>query len=506
MQRNLLEYLEGTAARVPEAPALTDENTSLTFGQLREQARKLGTAIARQVGKTNRPVAVLTDRKASSVVAFQGVLYSGNYYVPVDCKMPLGRMEALVDQLKPAALVLDRADSAAAEPFVESCTQIYLEDALEGEADDVLLATLRRRVLDMDPAYVIFTSGSTGTPKGIVVSHRSVIDFTEWYVDTCGITGEDTLGNQAPFYFDLSVKDLYSTMKTGASMHILPRKFFLFPILLMRYLDEHKVTVLSWATSAFHLVANSGVLDKVAPRSLRRVILGGEALQAKQLNLWRRALPQVQYINLYGPTEVTVDCCYYFLDREFADTESIPIGKACENKEVFLLDEAGEPVPRGEPGEICVRGSGLAQGYYGDWDKSAAVFTQDPRNPWYHDRIYHTGDMAVENEDGDLVFLARKDNQIKHGGYRIELGEIETALNSLADIQAAVCFFDPERDRIHCVYQGEMTSADIVRGIRDLVPKYMLPNVYHQMEKMPYNANGKIDRNALKKEFLNGTD
>ena len=506
MQKNLLEYLEATAARVPEAPALTDENTCITFGKLRDQARRLGTAIARRVGKANRPVAVLTDRKASSIVGFQGVLYSGNYYVPVDCKMPLGRMESLLDQLRPAAMVLDRGDSEVVEAFTELCPQIFVEDALAEESDDGLLTALRRKVLDVDPAYVIFTSGSTGTPKGIVVSHRSVIDFTEWYVDTCGITGEDILGNQAPFYFDLSVKDLYSTMKTGASMHILPRKFFLFPILLMRYLEEHKVTTLSWATSAFHLVANSGVLEKVVPQSLRRVILGGEALQAKQLNIWRRALPQVQYINLYGPTEVTVDCCYYFIDREFADTESIPIGKACENKEVFLLDGEGNPVPQGEPGEICVRGSGLAQGYYGDWDKSGAVFTQDPRNSWYHDRIYHTGDMAVENEDGNFVFLARKDNQIKHGGYRIELGEIETALNSLAEIKAAVCFFDPGKDKIHCVYQGELTSADIVKGIRDLVPKYMLPNVYHQVERMPYNANGKIDRNALKRDYLDGTD
>lgn len=502
MQKNLLEYLEITAAVMPQSPALTDEKGTITFGRLQALSRSLGSAIARCVGMHNRPVAVMTDRRAISVVGFFAVLYSGNYYVPVDTKMPQGRMESLMEQLQPAAIVHAREDEKIIECYSGQYGLVCMEDHMELPEDPELLASLRRRVLDVDPAYIIFTSGSTGKPKGIVVSHRSVIDFTDWYVETCDITGGDVLGNQAPFYFDLSVKDLYSTMKTGASMHILPRKFFMFPILLVRYLQEHEVTTLSWATSAFHLVANSGVLEKVVPESLRTVIVGGEALQAKQLNQWRKALPDVRYINLYGPTEVTVDCCYYIIDREFDDTEAIPIGKACENMEVFLLDENGNQVPQGQPGEICARGTGLAQGYFGDWEKTAAAFTQDPRNPWYPDRIYHTGDMAMEDPEGNFVFLARKDNQIKHGGYRIELGEIETALNSLSAVQTAICFFDPRKDKIHCVYQGKLSDGELVNSIRHLIPKYMLPNVYHQVEQMPYNANGKIDRVALKKEFL----
>jgi len=506
MQKNLLEYLEFTAVRVPDKPALTDENGSILFRDLLTQSRRIGSEIARIVCCTNRPVAVMTERRKSSVLGFLGVLQSGNYYVPVDVRMPEARMETLFDRLKPAAIVYTAEDVDVVAPFAHLCPQILLETAAEAPVDDALLDGQRKKVLDVDPAYVIFTSGSTGTPKGIVVSHRSVIDFNDWYTETCGIGSADVLGNQAPFYFDLSVKDLYSMLKTGASMHILPKKFFMFPILLMRYLKEHQVTVLSWATSAFHLIANSGVLEKAAPEHLRRVILGGEALQAKQLNIWRRACPHVQYINLYGPTEVTVDCCYYIIDRPYADTETIPIGKACENMEVFLLDPEGKPVPQGEPGEICARGSGIAQGYFGDWEKSNAVFTQDPRNTFYHDRIYHTGDIGMENAEGNFVFLGRKDNQIKHGGYRIELGEIETALNSLSDVQAAICFFDPVKDRIHCVYQGRPEPADIVTEVQRLVPKYMLPNIFHKVARMPYNANGKIDRVALKKEFLDETN
>ena len=361
-------------------------------------------------------------------------------------------------------------------------------------------------MLDIDPVYAIFTSGSTGTPKGIVIAHRSVIDFTEWMADACQFTHQDVMGNQAPFYFDLSVKDIYLTLKCGATTHIIPKKDFLFPTLLMDFLEEKKVTALVWATSAFHLVANSGVLEKKVPSHLRTVILGGEALQAKQLNRWRAALPAVQYTNLYGPTEVTVDCTWYPIQREFADGERIPIGRACANKEVFLLDEHLQPVPPGQPGELCVRGIGLAKGYFGQWDKTRSAFIQDPRNPNYPDLIYRTGDVAVMDDAGLFTFLTRQDGQIKHMGYRIELGEIETALHSVDGIAAAACLFDRNRDRIVCIYEGEPDAAALARAMRRLVPKYMLPNIYEKLDALPMNANGKIDRVKLKEQFIHAED
>jgi len=274
----------------------------------------------------------------------------------------------------------------------------------------------------------------------------------------------------------------------------------------MDFLEEKKVTALVWATSAFHLVANSGVLEKKVPSHLRTVILGGEALQAKQLNRWRAALPAVQYTNLYGPTEVTVDCTWYPIQREFADGERIPIGRACANKEVFLLDEHLQPVPPGQPGELCVRGIGLAKGYFGQWDKTRSAFIQDPRNPNYPDLIYRTGDLAVMDEAGLFTFLTRQDGQIKHMGYRIELGEIETVLNSIPSMEEVACLFDPERDRIHCIYTGSQESKDIAKLARASLPRYMVPNLYHKVAVMPHNPNGKIDRPKLKEEWIHGND
>lgn len=501
MQKNVLEYLEYTAEQFPEKVAFADEGTAFTFFQLYRLGRSAGTALIQKIGSYNRPVAVLTDRTAASVLAFLGVLFSGNYYVPIDRRMPKQRMERLLRRLQPAALVFADGDLALAESFAPLCPAISISEAQQVEPDDTLLAHYRKKILDVDPVYVIFTSGSTGDPKGIVISHRSIIDFTDWFTDAMNITSADVLGNQAPFFFDLSVKDLYTTLKTGATTYILPKKCFLFPVLLMQKLDRQKITTLSWATSAFHLVANSGVLEKYAPSFLKQVILGGEALQARQLNIWRRALPEVRYVNLYGPTEVTVDCTWYPIDRPFADTEVIPIGKACANMEVFLLDTDGKPVPRGQPGEICVRGAGVALGYYGDWEKTERAFVQDPRNPWYPAWIYRTGDLAVEDADGNFCFLSRKDNQVKHAGYRVELGEIETALNSLPQLRAAVCLFDPERDKIVCVYEGDATSGEIATAIWEMLPKYMLPNIYRRVDQMPYNVNGKIDRIRLKQEY-----
>jgi D-alanine--poly(phosphoribitol) ligase subunit 1 len=503
LQTNVLEYLEGSALRFENKIAFADDKASVTFGQMRRQAMGLGTCLAAAGGPINRPVAVLIDRTACSLTAMQGVLYSGNYYVPIDNKMPVLRAKNILQQVGARALVYAEADRPLAEELSDCCPLVSMEAAFETPADEALLARCRSRVLDVDPVYVLFTSGSTGAPKGIVISHRSVIDFTEWMTAFCGYTSEEVFGNQAPFYFDLSVKDVYQTLKLGATCHIYPKKFFMFPLLLVKAMEADHVTAINWATSAFHLAASSGALEKCAPASLKKAALGGEALQAKHVNAWKRALPELHVINLYGPTEVTVDCTGYHLDRDFADDEPIPLGTACANKEILLLDDKLQPVQPGQSGEICVRGSGLAKGYFGDWDKTNAAFVQNPASPHYPDLIYRTGDMAVER-DGLLYFLARKDGQIKHMGYRIELGEIEVALHGVDGIAAAACLYDGERDRIICVYAGEPDSDALAKAMRRAVPKYMLPNVYVKLDQLPYNANGKVDRVLLKERYLHG--
>ncbi|MDD6266035.1 MAG: amino acid adenylation domain-containing protein [Clostridia bacterium] len=500
--RNLLDYLEHSAKKYPCKIGYCDEKNSYSFSDTLCCAKKIGTNIACVTKRVNSPVVVLSERTAITVISLFGTLYSGNFYVPLDAKMPIARMKSIMETLSPCAIVIPEHLTEMLYELSDYAPFVIQENCTDVSIDEKLLLTRRSAVLDIDPAYSIFTSGSTGTPKGIVVSHRSIIDFTEWLSDMGRFNENDILGNQAPFHFDLSGKDIYTSVKHGCTMHIIPQKLFMFPKLLLEYLDNNKVTALLWATSAFHLVANSDALSRIQPRYLRIAALGGEALLSKQLSVWRKALPHVKYVNMYGPTEVTVDCTYFPIDRDFADGEAIPIGKACENMEVFLLDEKLNEVKDGEPGEICVRGIGVTKGYFGDEEKTKEVFIRDPRNRSYTDIIYRTGDIAVKGEDGLFRFLSRKDGQIKHMGYRIELGEIETQINAVDEIKSSVCLYDNENKKLICIYTGNIDSFELAKKLRSALPKYMVPNVYHCLEKLPYNSNGKIDRVKLRAEFV----
>ena len=506
MQKNVLEYLEQSAQRFPDKLAFTDGARGFTYAQLLSAARGLGTMLARRTPCAHRPVAVLIGRTAESIAAMQGILYAGGCYVPIDDHMPEARMRKIFEQVHPAAIVFAEANRAAAELVADCAPLVFMEDGFAAEPDDALLSAIRETVLDIDPLYLLFTSGSTGTPKGIVIPHRAMIDFADWMSEFCGYTEHDVFGNQAPFYFDLSCKDVYQTLRLGATCRIFDKKFFTFPMLLLQEMEKAGVTAINWATSAFHLVAASGALEKYAPTTLKKAALGGEALQARYVNAWKAAVPGLSVVNMYGPTETTVDCAAMHLTRAYRDDEAIPIGTACRNMQIILLDKDGKPVPDGEAGEICVRGSGLASGYFGNWEKTNECFIQNPTNPYFRDILYRTGDIAVKKDDGLLYFLSRQDGQIKHMGYRIELGEIETALHSVDGIAAAACLFDRNRDRILCIYEGEPDAAALARAMRRLVPKYMLPNIYEKLDALPMNANGKIDRVKLKEQFIHAED
>jgi non-ribosomal peptide synthetase component F len=281
-------------------------------------------------------------------------------------------------------------------------------------------------------------------------------------------------------------------------MHIIPKKCFSFPKLLTKFLNEKKVTSIWWATSAVNLVANSGILEIDPPRYVRIVTFGGESILPKQLNAWRKAVPNATLVNVYGPTEVTVDCTYYVIDREFGDSDTIPIGRHCENKNVLVLKDDKREAAIGETGELCMRGSGLSLGYYNDSERTASAFVQNPLHNLYADRIYRTGDLVKYNERGELVFVSRKDFQIKHMGYRIELGEIEAAVNAIDGVASAACVYDREHECIVLFYTSvDNEDKDIINLVKNRLPKYMFPEKVIRLETMPFNANGKIDRIKL---------
>ncbi|MDF2984828.1 MAG: tycC 2 [Eubacterium sp.] len=507
MRINVLEYLEQSAYSFPDKIALKDETQEITFSQFEQKAKSLGYAIVNAIsGSIRTPVIVMVDRTCSTVVSFMAVLYSGNYYVPVDNQTPKQRLQLIIDTLKPGLILAEEKDNKVFEgverlPEILSIDNYCKYETKINVEDQKKLNSVRNRIIDTDPVYTIFTSGSTGTPKGIVVPHRNVIDLAEWLDDTFGFSSEDVIGNQTPFYFDASVKDIYLCIKKAITLCIIPKKLFMFPIKLVEYLNNNRVTSILWATSAITLVANSRILKKSLPAYLNKVFFAGEAMFARHMNAWRTYLPEVMYVNLYGPTEATVDCTYYIVNREFGDDEVIPIGNACRNMDVMLLDEDSKPVSGSNPGEVCVRGTGVALGYINNPELSNEVFIQNPLNNSYRDILYCTGDIGKYNEYGEIVFISRKDGQVKHMGNRIELGEIEAAVNTVHEVSACVCFYDHEDSKIVLFYVGRIDTPQLIIKLNDKLPKYMIPNTLKCFEAFPYNANGKIDRRKLVEKY-----
>lgn len=500
MFSNAMEWLDETSQRFPQKLAICDEDGQVLFGEYRRKALALARELVRMGIGPKKPVVIYLPKSAKMLISFSAAAYSGNFYSPIDIDMPEARVRKILEVLQPEVVITNQELQRRFESFGFSGSYVIYETAEPTEKDYDLVKEAQNRIIDTDLLYVLFTSGSTGTPKGVSITHRAVIDYIDWVTDTFGITERDKFGNQAPFYFDNSILDIYSTMKTGASLYIIPRELFAQPVPLLEYLKENEINNIFWVPSALIMVSKLKAFRNVDLRgTLERVLFCGEVMPNKQLNIWRSYLPDCVYANLYGPTEITDACTYYIVDRDFSDDESLPIGIPMRNTEILVLDDNDKLVTEpGQTGELCVRGTSLAVGYYNNPEKTKAAFVQNPLQTAYEEKIYRTGDLVKYNERHEIIYLSRKDFQIKHLGHRIELGEIETAVSSLEGISMCCCLYDEKRSKIVLFLEEHFSKETLHLKLKELIPEYMLPGKVICVDKLPLNANGKVDRVKLK--------
>lgn len=496
MQINILEYLDRTSADLPDKTAYSDGEHSLTFSQVSDIAGAVGTFLAGK-GLRGEPVVVCMKKSPETAAAFFGVISAGCYYVPFDDETPRHRIEMIFENIKPRAAVCDEFMLEFLKDAQNKCPLYDFADICQTRVDEALLLRIREAAIDTDPIYTVFTSGSTGLPKGVTACHRSVIDYIENLTGTLRFDSDTVFGNQAPLYVDACLKDIYSTIKVGATTFLIPRQLFMFPLKLIDYLNEHEINAICWVVSALTMISGFDALEKSVPRHVRLVAFGGEVFPVVQLNKWRAALPEARFVNLYGPTEATGMSCYYEVDRDFGPDETLPVGRPFRNTGILLIKDDGQAAGEGETGEICIRGTALTLGYWGDFAKTDECFVQNPRNDAYRELIYRTGDIGRYNESGELMFVSRRDNQIKHMGHRIELGEIEAVAGKLDGTRGVCCVFDDASKKLTLYYAGSRADAEVASYLKETLPRYMTPHLIIKIDEMPLTANGKIDRKAL---------
>ena len=501
MKINLIEYFIETVGKFSNKLAIIDGERQLTIGKLDTKARQLAKVIVDTCQCKNRPIAMFMPKSVEALQADLAITYSGNTYMNLDVKNPAERLGNILALIQPIAVVTNDKFKTIIEPIASDAVKVINVDELDMNANAPTSEWFLNRnsdLIDTDPYCIINTSGSTGTPKGVVLNHKSFIDFMAQTFDEYRFSENDVIGSLSPVVFDIWSYEMCLLMGRGASIVVIPDTYSAFPVKILQLMQQHNVSYIFWVPTIMVNIANMGLLQQVPLPSLRLCWFAGEVFPTKQFNIWRHSLPQTTFANFYGPIEITLDCVYYTIEREIADDEPIPIGKPFRNTDILILDENNQNVVEAsKEGELCIRGTSLAMGYYNNPEKTAAAFVQNPLNHSYPEIIYRTGDLVFINDRGEIVFKGRKDSLIKHMGYRIELGEIEhVIINTLKLVKNGCVVYNHLRKEITLYYEAEneLTAADFRKSIGNTLPKYMIPVVYHRLPELKRNTNGKIDR------------
>ena len=517
----LHEYVVRNAALHPGKEALADGACRLSYGELEAQASQLAHCLqAHGIGRGSS-VLLCMRRSVQYLVAMLGVSKADAVYVPIEARTPATRRTQIIKDCQPQAVICD-AETVKVMLADEELTRLNAAIILLDPAEESLPISgrpfsAREEIATMDstaPAWsnspddlacLLYTSGSTGSPKGVMFSHRNISEYAKWGVERIGIIATDRILGTAPFYFDMSLFDIYCSLHAGATLCIASERVLLFPKSLLQFAESEHVTVWKGVSSLLMYLAQTEALSPERLPTLRVVLFGGETLATKFLIQWMQTFPNKVFYNAYGPTEATGVSVYYRVPRLPASAhEKIPIGIPCENTELYLLDEQRKLVSPGEIGEIALGGVCISKGYLHDPEKTRKVFIDNPVNPGQAARIYLTGDYAQQQPDGNYQYLGRKDNQIKFMGYRLELTDIENALVAIEGVKdAGVLLAASSRSNVdeligYVELDGKKSVTEVLAELKRRLPFYMLPRHLYEIDQFPRSDRGKLDRQALK--------
>lgn len=519
----LLQHLLINAAQqFPEKDAIIYRDEKISYRELDTVTNQLAATLRENGVKRGDRVGIFINKSIPAIISIQAILKAGGVYVPLDPNAPLPRLAYIVQNCgirclltssKKAPAVLDMfpedsplatvviTDNAANQPEMLPITTIPWSEVTSHP--DVSLPP--NVSVETDLAYILYTSGSTGVPKGVMISHLNALTFVNWGLETFAVTALDRLSNHAPLHFDLSIFDIFVSFKAGATLVLVPEGTSTFPIRLADWIEKNQISVWYSVPSVLSMMVLHGRLERHAFANLRTILFAGEVFPVKYLRQLMALIPNADYYNLYGPTETNVITYYHVPQLDPDRVKPIPIGIACNNMEVYALDDEGNRITEpGIEGELYGRGSCVAQGYWGDKEKTNQVFIPNPLQPHFQETIYRIGDIVSLDEDGNYIFIGRRDHMIKSRGYRIELGEIEATLYSHPNVKEAGVIAVPDdvignRLKAFIVINGNepVDTQQLRKFCADHIPNYMVPETIEFHQSLPKTSTGKIDRQSL---------
>jgi L-proline---[L-prolyl-carrier protein] ligase len=522
-ERLVHDLLSASAARFPDRPAVVDGDRTATYAELEAQASRLGHVLAECGVSHGDRVGLFLDKSLEAVIGIFAILKLGATYVPLDPAAPPARLATIAANADLRCLITGsekeelwpqlREEGAPVETLIAlnatdgqveapDGVRLLTASALEAHLDSPPEGVPRS---DSDLAYILYTSGSTGVPKGVMLSHLNALAFVDWAAEEFEVSERDRLSSHAPLHFDLSVFDLFAAARAGAAVVLVPGELSLFPVQLGRWIRDAEITVWYSVPSILTLLVLRGKLTETKLPELRTILFAGEVFPTKYLHELMQLIPHARFANLFGPTETNVNTWYEVPRWSGEPPAAIPIGKPVTGDEIFAVKEDGTLAAPGDVGEMYVRGPTVMQGYWGDAERTAATLFKNWGEGSSPYNTYKTGDLAYLDENGDWVFLGRRDSQIKSRGYRIELGDIEAALHqhpSVVECAAVAIPDDVVTNRIKAflVARDQVEQEELVNFVCERLPRYMAPELFEFRDELPRSSTGKVDRRALAAE------